>query len=374
MKKFMCWPLIWIFVLLSGCSQKQADLQPHVEVREVNPMEDFYGIGDEPTIIYAQVPFGEDRRLVLADKVTDGEHYPNLYLLGPGGRLVALTRHSDCWTLNFTEFGGYRIFFGLAGRETYQSGGSSRPVKKVEAVFADKSESTDTRENILAQINLKEGDPRVLQNAQAYILPVKGRDMPEDVFGIFADGEKLSLSQVSVDRNQEYIPGYFMVKKRSIYSSCGFTYSPMLSPESWERVDSEGETGLRGKTDENGNVNALFLRPSPSILKAIHFQELPYDVKSFCLSNSYPWITAFSPGEEVEAVYSGEVKLYDCRAFKLTPRSVDREMEFKDFQPLRAAGKTKLKLPGEQGHYLILLRTEKYGELRSHLGVLRIKA
>jgi len=137
----------------------------------------------EPIVVYAQIPF-EEGTLVLAEKVTDGEHYPDLHFIDNNGKVTYLTRGSYCWTLNYTQFKGYNIFFGLAGvekRATTQNPITvNKPVKKVEALFSDETESGIPAENIIAHVNLKENDTRIFKDPQGYILPVKGRKMPDD--------------------------------------------------------------------------------------------------------------------------------------------------------------------------------------------------
>jgi hypothetical protein len=402
MKKLILSVVMCVFILLAGCSQEQPDLQVpkqidgkaslntpsheqtagitnegtgttvEEETIAVKAIKSFYGNTDQSIIIYEQIPFENDCELVLADRLMDGEHYPNLYLVSPDGRVLALSRHSYCWTLNYTQYGDYRIFFGLAGRETYQFNKKSLSVKKIEAVFADKRETVETRENIIAHINPRQNDTRVVKSTQAYIMPVKDQDMPDNVLGIFSDGETVSLSQISIDRSLEYMPEYFKVEKRNIYNAFAFTYSPMMSPVDWKQIDSEGETALTGKTDENGNLNAIILRPSPTVFKAIHSSQFPFDMKSFYLSNSYPWTAAFSAGERVAAVYAKDKALFDYRVIKLTPKILNKEIGIKDSQLLKKEN-NQITLPKEPGYYLFLLRTEKYSELRSHMGVIRIR-
>jgi hypothetical protein len=274
--------------------------------------------------------------------------------------------------LNFTQFRDYKIFFGLAGRETYQVEQDSIPVLQVEAVFADKTEAVKTRENIVAQINPGANGTHVTKSPQAYILPVRDRDMPDNVNAIFTNGETVSLSQISIDRSMDSMPAYFKVNNRSLYNSFAFTYCPMMTTEEWKMADSAGETGLKGKTDENGNLNAIFLRPSSAVFKTIHSYESPSDLKAFYLSNSDPWSATFSAGEKVKVVNSTESELYDCRVFKLTTASAGKDTGINAFQLLQTDKNHQITLPEVPGYYLFLLRTEKYSELRSFMGVIRI--
>jgi hypothetical protein len=389
-------------MLLSGCSQNQVGqnvpkktdnklaLSTPIDVKTTNNTEkaaetmgkedsfavkairDFYGDTGKTIVIYEQIPFENDCVLILADRFMDGEHYPNLHLVSSTGKVLALTRHSYCWSMNYTQYMGYNIYYGLAAVETRQINNNSKQIKKLEAVFADKAYEAKTRENIIAQINNRENTPRIIKSPHAYILPVKDHDMPDDVAGIYSDGGKVSLSQLSMDSSLNDMPQYFKSNKKSIYNSYAFSYSPMMSPESWKRVDANGETGLKGKTDENGNLNALFLRPSSAVFKTIHSNEFPYDLKSFYLSYNNPWSASFSSGERVEVVYSKDCKLYDCRVFKLNTQSVDKEINVKDFHILSLNKNNQVTLPKEPGYYLLILRTEKYSELHSYMGVVRI--
>lgn len=383
------------FILLAGCSNSQNDLRQtynktklNTEVNEhinnnsdkalskeesfaVNALKNYYGITDKTIVIYEQVPFEDDCVLILADVFMDGEHYPNLHLVSPDGKVLALTRHSYCWSMNYTQYMEYKIFYGLAAAETRQSNNNTLPIKRLEAVFSDKTYEVKTRENMISQINNKDNNPGI-NSPHAYILPVKEQNMPDDVFCTFSDDHKVSLPQVSIDRDSTNMPEYLKSKKKSIFNSYAFTYSPMMSPFDWKQVDLDGETGLKGKKDENGNLNALFLRPSAAIFKAVHYYEFPYDIRSYYLSYNQPWITSFSAGERVEVVYSKDYKLYDCRVLKLNKETVDKEINFKDFHSLSSNKKSEITLPKEPGHYLFILRIEKYSELHSYIGVVKI--
>ena len=389
------------FILLAGCSNNQASQNDlwqisnktklNTEVNEhinnnpdkadkamgkeesfvVNALKNYYGITDKTIVIYEQVPFENDCVLILADIFMDGEHYPNLHLVSPDGKVLALTRHSYCWSINYTQHMGYKIFFGLAAVETSQSNNNTLPIKKLEAVFTDKTYEVKTRENMISQINNKDNNPGI-NSPHAYILPVKEQNMPDDVFCIFSDDHKVSLPQLYIDRDFTNMPEYLKSKKKSIFNSYAFTYSPIMSPEKWKQVDLDGETGLKGKIDENGNLNALFFRPSAAVFKTVHSYEFPYDIRSFYLSYNQPWSASFSAGERVEVVYSKDYKLYDCRVLKLIEETVDKEINVKDFLTLSSTKKSEITLPKEPGYYLFILRTEKYSELHSYIGVVKI--
>jgi beta-lactamase regulating signal transducer with metallopeptidase domain len=358
--------------LPSGNSNEKAGASVGEETGALKALKEFYG-QNEPIVIYEQIPFDNDSMLVLADRMMDGEHYPNLYLISFDGIVSAFTRHSYCWTLNFTEINGDKVFFGLAGNEVNQADINSMSVNKVEAIFGNKVETVEPRKSAYAYINLDEKDAGTVNNANGYILITKNQVMPEDVIGIFAGGQKVSLSKVSIDRNLSYMPVYLDNIDRSIYNSFAFTYSPMMSPAYWRQIDSEGEIGLKHKTDENGNINAIFLRPSQAVFKTIHSSELPSDMKAFYLSNSSPWTTAFAAGENVEVVYSTETELYDSRVFKLTSQSINRKIVSNELQSLPITGENRIILPKESGDYLFLLRTVKNFELHSYIGVISIR-
>ncbi len=389
---------VCFFILLAGCSNNQAsqnDLVPisnktklNTEVNDhinnnsdkamgkeesfaVNALKNYYGITDKTIVIYEQVPFENECILILADIFIDGEHYPNLHLVSHDGKVLALTRHSYCWSMNYTQYMDYKIFYGLAAVETRHLNNSTLPIKKLEAVFTDKTYEVKTRENIISQINNKDNNPGI-NSPHAYILPVKEQNMPDDVFCIFSDGHKVSLPQLYIDRDSTNMPEYLKSEKKSIFNSYAFTYSPMMSPEDWKQVDLDGETVLKDKADENGNLNALFLRPSRAVFKTIHSYQFPNDLRSFYLSNYHPWSASFSAGERVEVVYSKDCKLYDCRILKLIEKTVDNEINVKDFSSLSTNKKSEIPLPKEPGYYLFILRTEKYSELHSYIGVVKI--
>ncbi|HHV30366.1 MAG TPA: hypothetical protein GXX73_12415 [Clostridium sp.] len=357
--------------LPSPNSNESARVSLGEETAALKALRDFYAQTDEPIVIYEQTPFDNDYMLVLADRMTDGEHYPNLYFVSPDGSVSQLTRHSNCWTMNFTELGGYKVFFGLAGKEVEQDNNKSLSVNRVEAIFGNKVETVEVRKSAYAYFNLDEKDIGTINNANGYMLIAKNPDMPEDVIAVFSDGHKVSLSQKSIDRNMSYIPAYFKNTNKSIYNSFAFTYSPMISPFYWDQIDSEG-VELKGRTDGNGNVNAVFLRPSRMVAKVIHSSELPNDIKDFYLSNSYPWTASFAAGENVEVVCSTETELYDCRVLKLTSQSVGREISGNEFQQLLIDDENCVILPKEPGDYLFLLRTEKHYLLLSYIGIIHI--
>ncbi|MDF2540574.1 MAG: antirepressor regulating drug resistance protein [Herbinix sp.] len=352
-------------------SNEKAGASIGVETMALQVLINFYNQTDDPIVIYEQISFDNNYSLVLADRITDGEHYPNLYLINSDGIVSALTRYSYGWTLNFTELSGYKVFFGLAGKEVSQASDNYKSVNKVEAIFEDKVETVKTRKNAYAYINLEEKDIETINNSNGYILVAKKTDMPEDIIGVFDDGQKISLSQASIDRNRSYMPTYLDSSVKSIYNSFAFTYSPMISPAYWMQIDSE-EVGIKGSTDVNGNVNAAALRPSQAVYKSVHSTEIPNDVKAFYLSNGYPWTATFTAGENVEVIYSTVTELYDCHVYNLTSQSVDKEIGFEELKRLSVTGENRIILPKESGDYLFLLRTEKNFELRSYLGVIRI--
>lgn len=387
------------FILLAGCSSDHASqndlgqtsnntkLTPAVneqinnipdkamdkeETSAVYALKNYYGNTDKTIVIYEQVPFEDSSVLVLADIFMDGEHYPNLHLVNPDGKVLALTRHSYCWSMNYTQYMDYKIFFGLAAVETRESNSNNLPINKIEAVFTDKTYEAKTRENIISQINNKDNNPSIINSPHAYILPVKEPNMPDDVFCTFSDDHKVSLPQLYIDRDSTNMPEYLKSKKKCIFNSYAFTYSPMMSPEDWKQADLDGETGLTEKTDENGNLNALFLRPSAAVFKNIHSNEFPYDIKSYYLSYNQPWSSSFSVGKNVEVVYSKDYKLFDCRILKLSEEAVNKELNVKDFRSLSPNKNSEITLPDEPGYYLFILRTEKYNELHSYIGVLKI--
>jgi len=357
--------------LSSNNSNEKTRISFGEETVALKAIRDFYGQTDEPIVIYEQTPFDNDYMLVLADRITDGEHYPNLYFVSPDGSVSDLTRHSNCWTLNFTELGDYKVFFGLAAKEADKDNNNSLSVNKVEAIFGNKVETVEPRKSAYAYFNLDDKDMSNINNANGYILISKNPDMPEDVIAVFSDGHKVSLSQKSISRYLNYMPEYLEYADKSIYNSFAFTYSPMISHFYWTEIDSEG-VGLKGRTDENGNVNALYLRPSRTVVKTIHSSEVAKDIKAFFLSNSYPWTGSFAAGEKVEVACSTDTKLYDCYVFKLTSQSVQRNIDNNELRQLSITDDNHIILPKEPGYYLFLIRTEKYHYLRSYIGFVRV--
>lgn len=330
----------------------------------------FYEDTSEPIIIYDQMPF-ESGTLVLAEKLTDGEHYPDLHFIDSSGEVKYLTRGSYCWTLNYSQFKGHYIYFGLAGVEARRHKDNSIPVEKVEALFSDKIVSVIPREEIIVHINPMEKDTRMFKNPQGYIIPVGGRDIPEDFISIFENGERKSISELYIERSMDNMPDYFKSKNPEVYNSFAFTFTPMLTPMEWDKGYKEGEICLEGKTDKNGNRNALYLRPAGHMSLLDSFI-LPQDIKPLYLSDNYPRTASFSADETVAVKYPEKRKLVDCRILGLTREKVDKEIGQDSLVVISTDEKGQLTLPEEKGYYLFLLRTEENKEIQTYTGMLII--
>lgn len=365
--------LTFLFILLAGCSPEQEASYKITgeDTPAVRAIADFYGNKNDPIVVYGQIPFVEGT-LVLAERIMYGEHYPDLHFIDTNGKVTYLTRGSYCWTLNYTRFKGYNIFFGLAGPEArsyIQSPISvGKSVKKVEALFPYESKSALPAENIIAHVNPKEKDTRIFKDPKGYILPVKGWRLPHDFVAITGSGDKVSLSQISLESCMDYMPEYLKVKRADIYNSFAFSFSPMLTPAEWKQGYFEGEILLEGKTDENGNRNALFLRPARHMKHTDSFI-LPQDIKPFYLSNNSTRSTSFSAGETIKVVYPESRKLIDCNILRLSTQMIDKEINENSFVPISANEKRQIILPKERGYYLFVLRTEKESETQTYTGV-----
>jgi len=167
------------------------------------------------------------------------------------------------------------------------------------------------------------------------------------------------------------MPVYLKVKKKDIYNSFAFIFTPMLTPVEWEQRYIEGEILLEGKTDENGNRNALFLRTVGHMKHTDSFI-LPQDIRPFYLSNNSFRTASFSAGETVSVVYPESRKLVDCRILKLTSQMVDNETAQDSFTLISATEKKQIVLPKERGDYLFVLRTEKESEIQTYTGLFHI--
>ena len=261
----------------------------------------YYGNTSEPIFIYKQIPF-EDGTLVLAQKLEDGEHYPDLHFVDSGNKVAYLTRGSYCWTLNYTQFKGHYIYFGLAGVETRQYNNNPTSVKKVEALFSDKTVDVMPGEAASVLINPRDEEVEAFRNPQGYIVPVEGRDIPEDFVFTFENGESKSISKMHIERNIDNMPDYLKSKEAAVYNSFAFTFTPMLLPLEWDKGYKEGELCLEGKTDHNGNRNVGFLR-SAGHMSPLDSFIIPQDIKALYLSDNYPITTGFSAGETVTVKY-----------------------------------------------------------------------
>lgn len=332
---------------------------------------DFYENTEEPIVVYEQMPF-ENGTLVLAEKLTDGEHYPELYFIDAGGSVAYLTSGSYCWTLNYTQFKGCSIYFGLAGVEARRYSGDQSPVKKVEALISGKAFGAAPGEGIIAHINSMEKDTRLFKNPQGYIMAVKDSAMPVEYTAVLEDGSKLSLSQEAIKRGIDNMPDYLRSNNPEVYTAFAFTFTPMLTPIEWDKGYREGEICLEGKTDQNGNRNALYLRPTGHMSHADSFI-LPLDMKSLYLSDNYPRTAGFSAGETVAVKYPEGRKLVDCRILGLTRDKVEKGIGQDRFAEASVNEMGQLQLPKGKGYYLFLLRTEENKEIQTYTGMFVIK-
>ena len=214
------------FILLAGCSLEQSSVLEVINGKKSirDTIVESYGNASEPIIIYEQIPF-EGGTLVLAEMITDGEHYPDLHFVDEHNKVSHLTRGSYCWTLNYTQFKGHYIYFGLAGVETRSYSAKPAPVEKVEAFFSDKTISVLPSIKIVEPINslASEKDSLLFDNPQGYIMPVEGRDIPEDIVFILNDGEKKSISELYIERSIDHMPDYLKSKQAEVYNSFAFT-------------------------------------------------------------------------------------------------------------------------------------------------------
>jgi len=363
-----------LVMLLAGCSVEQSSTTEVTKGKQViaDRIVGSYGNTSEPIIIYEQIPF-EGGTLVLAEMITDGEHYPDLHFVDENNKVSHLTRGSYCWTLNYTQFKGHYIYFGLAGVETRSYSAKPAPVEKVEALFSDKTSSVLPSKKIVDHINslALEKDSRLFDNPQGYIMPVEGKDIPEDFIFIFNDREKKSISELYIERSREHMPDYLKSKQAEVYNSFAFTFTPMLTPSEWDKGYQDGEICLEGKTDLNGNRNALFLRATGH-MSALDSFILPQDIKPLYLSDNYPRLASFSAGEKVTVKYPEKRALLDCRILKLTRENVEKEIGQDCLALITTDEKGQLRLPKDKGNYLFLLRTNEASNIQTYTGMLTI--
>ncbi|MEA4901901.1 hypothetical protein [Desulfitobacterium sp.] len=369
MKKFVLLVSICILILLEGCSLERS---PSIEVNDgkrtiTDAIVEFYENTTEPIIIYDQISF-EGGTLVLAEKIMDGEHYPELHFVDDNYKVTYLTQGSYCWTLNYTQFKGHSIYFGLAGVESRQCQASLIPAEKVEAIFSNKIVSVLTNKKVVEPIKPLEKDSRKFDNPQGYIMPVEGRDIPEDFVFIFGNREKKSISKMLIERSIDYMPDYLKSNKAEVYNSFAFTYTPMLTPIEWDQGYKEGEICLEGKTDLNGNRNALFLRPAGHMSFLDSFI-LPQDIKPLYLSDNYRGIASFSIGETVAVKYPFKRALMDCRILKVTKEKVESEPGQDSFDVVNIDEKGQIIMPMDKGYYLFLLRTNENNNIQTYTGM-----
>ncbi|KGP75050.1 hypothetical protein JT05_12890 [Desulfosporosinus sp. Tol-M] len=360
-----------IFILLAGCSLEQSTPKEVIDDKKsiADTIVEFYGNTSEPIIIYEQISF-EGGTLVLADMLMEGEHYPELHFVDDNNKVTYLTRGSYCWTLNYTQFKGRYIYFGLAGSETRQYNANPVPVEKVEAIFSDKTVSVLPSKKIVKYINPK--DSRLFDNSQGYIMPVEGRDIPRDLIFIFNSGEKKSILKMHIERSIDYMPDYLKSKKAEVYNSFAFTFTPMLTPIEWYKGYEAGEVCLEGKTDKNNNRNVLHLQPAGHMSLVDSFI-LPQDIKPLYLSDNYRRIASFSDDETVVVKYPEKRELMDCRIVRLTREKVEKEIGLDTLTVINTDANGQIILPKDKGYYLFLLRTNEDNNIQTYTGMLIIK-
>jgi hypothetical protein len=343
----------------------------HEERSVADTLKAFYEDTGEAIIIYDEMPF-EGGNLVLAEKLAEGEHYPDLHFIDRRGKVEHITRGSNCWTLNYTAFKGHYIYYGLAGVEERRYDGSREPVERLEMLFSDRVASVSPRESIVEHINPKENDTRVFDEPQGYILPVEGRELPSDFIFVLKGGERKSIFKLQMERSMENMPDYLKSKAIEVYNSFAFSFSPMLTPREWNKGYKEGEICLEGSTDANGNRNVLQLRPAGHMSPVDSFI-LPQDIKPLYLSYNYDRTADFGAGEAVTVKYPGGRHLVDCRILMLTGDKVTREIGQDSLKAVEADAYGRLVLPKDNGYYLFLLRTEENNELQTYTGMIRIR-
>ncbi|MDO0824628.1 hypothetical protein [Desulfosporosinus nitroreducens] len=367
MKKLL--GVLCICVLIAGCSLKQSSPREVTDgkIKMIDTIVEFYENTTEPIIIYEQISFAGGT-LVLAEKLMDGEHYPDLHFVDDHNQVTYLTRGSNCWSLNYTQFKGHYIYFGLAGVETRRYQANPVPVQKVEAFFSDKTVSVVPSEKVVEHLNPLERDSRVFDTPQGYIMPVEGRDIPEDFISIFNNGEKTSTLELHIERSIDYMPDYLKSKKAEVYNSFASTFTPMLTPIEWDKGYKEGEICLEGKTDKNNNRNALFLR-SAGHMSFLDSFILPQDIKPLYLSDNYPRLASFSAGETVAVKYPEKRELLDCRILRLTREKVEKEIGQDSFAVISTDEKRQIILPKDKGYYMFLLRTYEDSNIQTYTGM-----
>jgi hypothetical protein len=358
-----------ILILLAGCSIEQSSPTEVIDGKKsiTDAIVEFYDNTSEPIIIYEQISF-EGGTLVLAEMLMEGEHYPELHFVDDNYKVTYVTRGSNCWTLNYTQFKGHYIYFGLAGGETRQYNANPVPVEKVEAIFSDKTVSVLPNKKIVEPINPLKKDSRLFNNPQGYIMAVEGRNIPEDFVSIFNNEEKKSISEMYIERSIDYMPDYLKSKKAEVYNSFAFTFTPMLTPIEWDKGYMEGEICLEGKTDSNGNRNALFLQPAGHMSFVDSFI-LPQDLKPLYLSDNSRRIASFSDGETVAVKYPEKRELLDCRILRLTREKVEKEIGQDNLTVISTDAKGQIILPKDKGYYIFLLRTNEDNNIQTYTGI-----
>lgn len=344
--------------------------EPKKYASPIDAVFDFYDDNDL-VVIYDEIPF-EHGTLVLADGIMEGEHYPQLFYVTDEGYLTDSTIGSFCWTLNYTYFKGYVIYYGLAGTETRRFTESPTSVKKIEARFEDKIKSTIPRKTLVTDKNLSKENRNILKNNQGYILPVKGDNLADNLISVYNDGKKISLSDKSSVYYSNNMPDYLKSNKKEIYNSFGFTFAPMLSIMKWKQTCSDGDVCLNGKTDKNGNINALYLKPREYMSLASSYKE-PSNIKFLYLSCNDGTYTKFSPGETVDVIYPESRDLFGCQIVELTKQAVEKETITDSLKEITVNKKKQLTLPRKSGYYLILLSTLKVIDMQSYYGIFIIQ-
>jgi len=171
--------------------------------------------------VYQQTAFNGGT-LVLCEALSDGEGYPELYFVDRDNALAAYTIGSDCWSVNFTEMDGKRIYYGLVTGE--------QPATEV-AIRYEHGKDISAEPYAGGAIELRNAtkdSEDFVKGLQGYIAIADRTDMPYSLDWKAKDGTSLSVVE-EMALTEDIIPEYMDKAGKSFHNACYFRYNRMLT-------------------------------------------------------------------------------------------------------------------------------------------------
>lgn len=171
--------------------------------------------------------------LVLCEALSDGEIYPELYFVDKDNALAAYTIGSDCWSLNFTEMDGKRIYYGIVNGQ--------QPAAEVAVRYEDgKDASAEPYAGGAIELrNATKDSEDFVKGLQGYIIVADRKDMPYSIDWKLKDGTSLSTVE-EMAASEDRVPEYMDKADKSFRNACYFRYNRMLTVDESEALADYG--------------------------------------------------------------------------------------------------------------------------------------